>query len=221
MREDAFLRVALQVDQGLAQGAPTSAAVLEALREQHGAVVSAAADALAADAPEHATHRDVTEPELVAVLAVLQIACLYDPGTQRAACERGVLSLLLRRLPGGSPALACACFDTLMSIQHGQPAAFALLVRERGIEQVCEVLRRGSDRVRAHAARFLNLLLTHLAPALRGPSTEEDIVLAAQGVIGVLGREASAMLHRRVDLADVQAEAKLAQLSNALQFFMG
>ena len=89
------------------------------------------------------------------------------------------------------------------------------------ITKVCHVLRRGSDRVRAHAARFVNLLLTHLAPALHGPTTEEDIVQAAQGVISVLGREASAMLHRRVDLADVQAEAKLAQLSNALQFFMG
>lgn len=140
-----------------------------------------------------------------------------------------------------------------MSIQHGQPSAFTLFIREEGIEQVracgkqksggdwkvlepsqaycllcsnkkckvCHVLRRGSDRVRAHAARFLNLLLTHLAPALHGPTTEEDIGQAAQGVISVLGREASAMLHRRVDLADVQAEAKLAQLSNALQFFMG
>lgn len=129
--------------------------------------------------------------------------------------------LLLQRLAAATPVLACSCFDTLMSVQHQQPPAFSEFVRQRGVEQVCEVLRHGGDRVRAHAARFLNLLLTHLAPALRGEGVEEDVAASGRSVQSVLGREASAMLHRKVDLADAQAEGKLSQLANALQFFMG
>lgn len=93
MREDAYLRVALQVDQGLAQGPPTSTAVLDALRAQRSIIVTAAVDALSASIPENPSQRDVVEPELVAALSVLQVACLYDAKTQTSACDEGVVQV--------------------------------------------------------------------------------------------------------------------------------
>ncbi|RMZ53468.1 hypothetical protein APUTEX25_003290 [Auxenochlorella protothecoides] len=221
VRQEAYFRISLQIDQGLSLGPPTSTAVLQALTAHHHEIVGSARDALAMAPSSEPSQREVSEPELVSLLSVLQAACLFQPDTQRAACEAGIIQLLLQRLAAATPVLACSCFDTLMSVQHQQPSAFSEFVRQRGVEQVCEVLRHGGDRVRAHAARFLNLLLTHLAPALRGEGVEEDVAASGRSVQSVLGREASAMLHRKVDLADAQAEGKLSQLANALQFFMG
>lgn len=111
------------------------------------------------------------------------------------------------------------------------------------------MLRHSSDRVRAHAARFLNLFLTQLAPSqvdtavssasgaggISGgePSSpvadsedeltqvREAATSAKHAVEDALGREAGAMLMRHVELSDIQAESRLSQLASALQFFIG
>lgn len=97
------------------------------------------------------------------------------------------------------------------------------------------MLKHSTDRVRAHAARFLNLQLTQLAPNMvimarassaagegdQAAQVEAAAETAKRVVEEVLGREAAAMLMRYVDLSDVQAEGRLSQLASALQFFIG
>lgn len=39
------------------------------------------------------SQREVSEPELVSLLSVLQAACLFQPDTQRAACEAGIIQV--------------------------------------------------------------------------------------------------------------------------------
>lgn len=96
------------------------------------------------------------------------------------------------------------------------------------------------DKVRSWGARYLNLVLTHLAPALadaeaaRGGGgsggeggseggqarVQVSLEAARQGVEQVLGQDAAALLMRKVNLADRAAESKLEQLGQALSFFL-
>jgi hypothetical protein len=115
------------------------------------------------------------------------------------------------------------------------------------------LLKSSGERVRAHAARFLNLLLAQLAPELleraeqapaQPPSAEQradgpgqgpsergrgrqvaGAVERAREALGtLLGREAQAMLSRRIALGDgsggAEADAKLTQLAGALSIFI-
>lgn len=86
------------------------------------------------------------------------------------------------------------------------------------------------EKVRSWAARFLNLTLTHLFPALLErervvagniiADVENCFTSARHGVEEMLGRDAAALLMRKVDLQDHQAESKLEQLGQALSFFL-
>ena len=105
-----------------------------------------------------------------------------------------------------------------------------------------------ADKVRSWGARFLNLLMTHVAPSLaaaavpansseasgtrgteaaaeadgvpNGLSMQQSLEAARAGVEEVLGRDAAALLMRRVNLQEGQAEMKLEQLGQALSFFL-
>ena len=86
------------------------------------------------------------------------------------------------------------------------------------------------EQARASAARFLNLLITQVVPSLAAPEggagaagehVEGAVARARAAVAARLGKEAAAMVGRRIDLADAAAEAKLQQLAAALHFFLG
>ncbi|GAB4814796.1 hypothetical protein N2152v2_001842 [Parachlorella kessleri] len=171
----------------------------------------------AADPADLASPQDTTEQELVALLSVVQ------------------------------PQLACACLDTLLSLQVNYPPAFQMLVQNDGPQQVSALLQSptAADKVRSWGARFLNLLMTHVAPSLvgaanssevsgsqgteaaaeadgvpNGLSMQQSLEAARAGVEEVLGRDAAALLMRKVNLQEGQAEMKLEQLGQALSFFL-
>lgn len=206
---------------------------------------------------------------------------MVHPLAKQSLCDNDIIRLFLQRLPMAQPALACACLDTLLSLQLNFPPAFRQLVELRGIQQasglelralspaalahvgmcsgcqatrwpcpgplhsgccppatlqVSELIQNPAtpDKVKAWGARFLNLILTHLAPALLEESplvpsdggsssreaVQQSLEAAKKGVEEVLGRDAAALLMRKVSLQEGAAESKLEQLGQALSFFL-
>lgn len=152
-----------------------------------------------------------------------------------------------------------AALDALLASQAHQPEAFVAFCAAGGVEALCALLSSpaAKELPKARAARTLNLLLTHLAPALlpddvlpaptpggsmassgatSAPpppdaplpagldSSQAAAWRALQGakdvVAAQLGREARAMLLRRIPLGDPSAERKLGDLASAMSIFV-
>jgi hypothetical protein len=81
------------------------------------------------------SERQVQWATLLLRLPRPQVACMVHPAAKRSMCEGGIMQLFLDRLSAAQPALACACLDTLLSLQLNHPPAFHLLVELRGVQQ--------------------------------------------------------------------------------------
>jgi hypothetical protein len=131
------------------------------------------------------TNREVTDEELVAILSVLQVSCLLSKNTRRAVMAVGAIPALVSRLvPANNyntptclpPAeVTCRCLDVLIAIASQDADAHQqLCTGSRGqlqcIHSICTLLKLpgASDKVKTHAARALNLMLTHIPAGLTG-----------------------------------------------------
>jgi hypothetical protein len=177
--------------------------------------------------------REVTESELIALLSVLQASCLLSHASKSAALAVGAPAAILRRLPTchTAPKLANALLDTLLAIQLDHSDAFKHIIGPlKGIRLCCSLIldKETCDGVKAHSARFLNIVLSQIGPAL----TERDentahmaesaaALMSAQEAVGeMLGRDIRSILTRKINLADADAEQKLDQLAGALSLFV-
>jgi hypothetical protein len=111
------------------------------------------------------SYRAVSPAELTSLVHVLVLACLLAPQARQSSLAAGLLPLLLAQLPRAPPELACACLDSLLAAQMRCPAAFLSFTEQRGVQQVCHLMRdkSTSEPVRGQAVQFINLLLTQVS----------------------------------------------------------
>lgn len=129
-------------------------------------------------------NREVTDDELVAILSVMQVSCLLSKDTRRAAIAVGALPALVSRLiptynnnPTCLPPaeVTCRCLDVLVAMASQDADAYQQLCtgsrdQLQCIHSICTLLKLpgASDKVKTHAARALNLMLTHIPASLTG-----------------------------------------------------
>lgn len=170
VRIAAYLRIASLLNTALLQRG--AASVQKGLEPCATSILDVSLATLRSYSTLQPAHPKRTEQEAAAALTVLQAALLLLPTfLQGTASQSDLTALLLQCMESeaasGHTTLPCSCLDTLLALQCSQPEAFVSFTKQHsGIQRVAAVIRSSAaqDKVRAHAARFLNLLLTHAVP---------------------------------------------------------